>query len=110
MTKGLDFFTQLKIVGLPFPDSEYLFHPNRKWRIDYCWPVYKLAVEVDGGAFIGGRHSQGKGFFGDMEKYNELAIQRFYLLRFTPRDIDGGKAVRIIRKWFEARTGEEICR
>jgi hypothetical protein len=42
-----DLDLQIKMVGLPIFQMEYLFHPERKWRIDYCWPEQKLAVEIE---------------------------------------------------------------
>ena len=59
-----------KIAGLPRPQCEARFHPGRKWRIDYFWPEFKLAVEIEGGVFTKGRHVTGTGSIGDMEKYN----------------------------------------
>ncbi|MDR3328182.1 MAG: hypothetical protein LBT04_08750, partial [Prevotellaceae bacterium] len=50
--------------------KEYTFHPTRKWRFDYAIPEHKIAIEVEGGIWTGGRHTSSKGFLGDMEKYN----------------------------------------
>lgn len=43
-----------------------------------------IAIEVEGGAWKNGRHTRGEGFIADMEKYNEITIHGFKLLRFTP--------------------------
>lgn len=63
---------------------EYRFHPVRRWRFDYCCPDLKIAVEIEGGAFTNGRHTRGKGFIADMEKYNNAVLLGYKLLRFTP--------------------------
>ena len=45
--------------------KEYKFHPVRKWRFDYAIPEHKIALEVEGGVWTGGRHTSPKGFLGD---------------------------------------------
>ena len=42
--------------------KEYLFHPTRKWRFDYAIPDHKIALEVEGGVWTGGRHTRPQGF------------------------------------------------
>lgn len=91
----------LKAFEIPEPVREHRFHPVRKWRLDYAWPEHKLAVEIEGGAFIQGRHNRGAGFRNDMEKYNELTLAGWSLLRFTPQELKNGSAVLAIIKWFE---------
>src|SRR6187551_2874790 len=31
------------------PVPEHRFHPTRKWRFDYAFPIAMLAVEIEGG-------------------------------------------------------------
>lgn len=52
--------------------------------MDYAWPDYMIALEVDGGVWIRGRHSRGSGMIGDMEKYNHAACDGWRVLRVTP--------------------------
>ena len=73
--------------GLPKPVVEFLFHSERKWRFDFAWPQSRLAVEVEGGVWIQGRHTRGSGFVKDMEKYNAAAMLGWRILRFQPQDI-----------------------
>ena len=66
---------------------EYKFHKKRKWLADYLIDfglLKKIIVECDGGLFVNGRHSRGAGMLKDMEKYNEMAIMGFILLRYAP--------------------------
>jgi len=65
------------------PESEYKFHPKRKWRFDFAFPDIKLAIECEGGVWSDGRHTRGKGFVGDSEKYNEAVIMGWRILRYT---------------------------
>lgn len=68
--------------------KERMFHPSRKWRFDYACPRYKLAVEIEGGAFIpgGGRHNRGQGFINDCEKYNAAVVLGWKLFRYPKLD------------------------
>ena len=67
--------------------TEYQFHPKRKWRFDYAIPSHKIAIEVEGGAWIDGRHNRASGFLKDMEKYNAAAVMGWRLLRVTPQQL-----------------------
>jgi very-short-patch-repair endonuclease len=90
-------------AGLPRPETEHMFHPTRKWRIDYAFPSVLLAVECEGGIWKQGRHNRAPGFIADMEKYNALALEGWHLLRFTPDEmqIQNGKALRVILEWWK---------
>lgn len=88
-------------AGLPAPVPEFRFHPGRCWRLDYAWPDHKLALEVEGGVWTGGRHTRGAGFLRDMEKYNALAVAGWRLLRCTPADVRGLKVLAVVKDAFE---------
>ena len=74
-------FTGTKFV------KEYKFHPTRKWRFDYANLEKKIAIEVEGGIWTKGRHTRGKGYIGDMEKYNNAVLLGWKVLRFTPEQM-----------------------
>jgi len=78
------FRAMLLDAGLTIPEREFKFHPNRKWRFDYSWVEQKVALEVEGGVWTGGRHTRGSGFMGDMSKYNEATCAGWRVLRCTP--------------------------
>ena len=71
------------------PKREYLFHRERKWRFDFAWPHFLLAVEVEGR----GRHQSFGGFEKDAEKYNAAAKLGWRVLRYTPAMIMRGDAI-----------------
>lgn len=86
--KGKSIFPGLCVAaGYPRPAEEYQFHPTRKWRFDYAWPNIKLALEVEGGIFIEGRHTRGAGMLEDMRKYSAAALLGWRIIYYTPSDL-----------------------
>ncbi|MCS6925920.1 MAG: endonuclease domain-containing protein [Candidatus Binatia bacterium] len=85
--------------------EEFRFHPERRWRVDFAIPARcpVLLVEIDGGAFIGGRHVRGVGFENDCEKLAEAVSMGYTVLRITPRQIATGKAIDWIVRALSAR-------
>ena len=84
--------------GLPVPVGELIFHPHRKWRFDLSWPDQRLALEIEGGVFVRGRHSRGAGFRSDCEKYAEALIHGWRVLRILPEHVTNGQALIWIRR------------
>lgn len=72
---------------------EFAFHPDRKWRFDFAWPQRKWALEVEGGTWSGGRHTTGKGFQDDCEKYAAAALAGWRVLRATSTQVKDGTAL-----------------
>lgn len=87
---------QMQLAGITDYVREHQFHPARRWRLDFAWPSHKLAVEVEGGTFSGGRHTRGTGYRRDIEKYNQLCLQGWHLLRFTTEMVKAGEATGLI--------------
>ncbi len=85
----------LKALKIAF-EQEYKFHAERNWRADFLITGTKILVEVEGGIWSGGRHTRGKGFIADMEKYNAAAILGFKVLRFDTQQVKSGSAIRQI--------------
>lgn len=63
---------------------EHQFHTERRWRFDYAIPSAMVAIEVEGGIYTKGRHTRGKGFEADIEKYNTAESMGWHVLRVTP--------------------------
>lgn len=94
----LAFDKQVQAIGLPKPESEHRFAPPRKWRFDYAWPSCKVALEIEGGAWIQGRHTRGAGYVKDMAKYSEAAILGWRILRVTPQQVQNGEALTLVER------------
>jgi len=78
-------------------EKEYRFC-KRRWRFDYAIPDKKIAIEIEGGVWISGRHNRASGFLKDMEKYNTATILGWRVLRFTPEEFANGEAFKYIKK------------
>jgi len=94
--------TLIRWEKLPEPVRQVPVIPTRRWRFDFAWwygpPEVKVAVEVDGGSWIAGRHTRGAGFESDCEKLNEAALAGWKVLRVTPKMIEDGRAIALIRR------------
>lgn len=97
---GIDLALQCRVAGLPEPVAEYRFAPPRRWRFDFAWPGQAIALEVDGGGFINGRHSRGLGIEKDCEKFNEAVLIGYTVLRVTPRLVANGTAINLLVRAF----------
>jgi len=69
----------------PAPTPEYRFAPPRRWRFDRAWPERRVAVELEGGVWSGGRHTRPAGYEADVEKYNTATVEGWRVLRFTAK-------------------------
>jgi hypothetical protein len=86
--------------------AEFRFHPTRRWRFDWAWPSQKVALEIEGGAWTRGRHTRGKGFVRDMEKYNQAVLLGWRVLRVTPKQVTSGEAGRLVRAAIQQSGGD----
>ena len=85
-------------LGLAKPVTELKFDPARSWRFDFAWPETRVALEVEGGGWIGGRHTSGAGFAADMDKYSEAAAQGWLIIRRPPVALFTVKTISYIRR------------
>jgi hypothetical protein len=74
----------------PLPQRQFLFHETRKWRFDFAWPQYKVAVEIDGGVYQrkATGHRSISGVVNQMAKLNAAQIVGWKVLRFHADDLD----------------------
>lgn len=76
-----------KSIGIPPAMDEYQFDSARKWRFDFAWPMEKVALEVDGGIWVAGRHNRGAAMKATWEKENTAICQGWRILRCEPGDL-----------------------
>lgn len=97
-------------TGIPPPIPEHRFDvapagcKARRWRFDWAWPEHKIAVEVEGGVWTGGRHTSGAGFVADMEKYNTAAVLGWRVLRVQPKTLCTLRTIEMIRAAISAQS------
>lgn len=89
--------TALRALKIEF-EQEFKFHPTRKWRADFHLKGKNILVEVEGGIWSNGRHTRGKGYLGDLEKYNEATMMGYQVIRFSTEQVKSGKAIEQILK------------
>lgn len=82
---------QLYAAGLDSETQrEYKFMDGRRWRFDFAFPQRKIAVEIQGGTWIGGRHVSGSGYEKDCEKYNTAVLNGWKVLKLTTNHVKSG--------------------
>lgn len=84
---------QIEQAGLPKPETEFKFHPTRKWRADFAYPERKVLIEVEGGVYARGRHTRGRGYNSDCEKYNAAVEMGYSVFRYTSSMVNDGSAI-----------------
>ena len=67
------------------PVTEYSFAKTigRRWRFDIALLEPRIAIEVDGGTWMGGRHTTGRGHQSDAEKRNAAAVMGWRVLTYN---------------------------
>lgn len=98
MSEGEELFAlHCKVKGLS-PVREWMFASPRRWRFDFAWPKSerKIAVEIEGGTWIQGRHNRGSSIEKDLEKYNTAALLGWTVLRFTTAMVKSGAAINLV--------------
>ncbi len=89
---------QLRVAGVPDPDTEFCFHPTRKWRWDFCWPDKLVAVEYQGGIYNQGKqgHQTTVGIERDCLKFSWGAALGWRLLPINAGMVRDGTALDLI--------------
>ena len=93
--------------GIPEPETEFVFHPVVKWRFDFAWPGQKVYLEVQGGLFIGGRHTRGAALIKEYEKLNNATMLGWRGLFFQPSEVCMMDTVKIIKEALKEQPRKE---
>lgn len=92
-------------VGNPKKNIRETLKANqlKDWRFDFAILPERIAIEVEGGIFVGGRHNRPVSFREDCLKYNSATVLGWAVLRFTDQEIKSGDALLMIWKMLKAR-------
>lgn len=104
----------LREVGIFDFKRELCFHPDRNWRLDFCFMVggRKIAIEIEGGNYgtydrFGrwrkgeqGGHHRPAGFEKDIRKYNAAMAMGIEVFRFTPNMVERGESKAFLKELF----------
>ena len=82
-TLSANFEKAWQALGGPLLDAEVRFHPQRRWRFDYCHIDTKTAIELEGGIYSNGRHTRASGYQKDCEKYNAAQVLGYTVFRLA---------------------------
>lgn len=92
--------------------SEHLFHPHRKWRMDWFLPDHNVGVEYDG--LFGGKdrdqgttsHGSVAGILRDSEKINEAQAMGIRVFRVNAKSIQDGSAFELLSRVLSGKGDE----
>jgi len=109
---------------LPTPEREYRFAAMacggtgrgvrerlrkaglKDWRFDFAFPGYGIALEVEGGTRVQGRHSRHDGYQEDCLKYSMATILNWKVIRVTTEMVKAGVAMELLQQTFGHVTRE----
>lgn len=111
-TTGRDRFgAELALLGFV---PELLFHPRRKWRLDWACPAVMVAVEYQG--FVGANRGHGDvghasiaGMLRDQEKWTEAQLHGWLVVLVNARSVGDGTAMAAVYRALATR-GVEVDR
>jgi len=80
-------YCSMNMTLMVLTPEHHPFH-DRKHRIDFAHLPSKVAIEIEGGIWSGGRHTRGEGFEEDCYKYNRLTMEGWAVIRLTSSMLD----------------------
>ena len=120
-----ELYNQLQMLGVAPPEREYRafavevgLGPGvrerlalaglKDWRLDFCYPSRLFAIEVEGGAYVNGRHNRGKGFEEDLLKYHRAMELGYVVYRCGAKLIKSGEAASLIYEMLQVMPEVEL--
>lgn len=82
----------LREKNCPAPERQHKCVVGRQFLFDFAWPEFMVAVEVQGGQWVRGKHNRPEGYEIDCDKANMATLQGWRVLRFTGAQIEDGRA------------------
>lgn len=79
----------------------------KDWRADFHIVGMMILVEVEGGAWTGGRHTTGVGFNADLAKYDAAMRLGYTVYRCSPEMVKKGHAIETIKRLIALRTADQ---
>ncbi len=67
---------------------EFRFDKTRRWRADFARESARVLIEVEGGVWRGGRHTNPQGFINDAEKYLAATLQGWSVIRLVGEQLN----------------------
>lgn len=99
------FAMQLRAERITGWVEEFRFSPPRRWRFDFAWPKLRFAIEIEGGGWVGGRHTRGAGFERDLEKYAAAWRLGWSVLRVSPKMVRSGRVLSDVSAYLRENKG-----
>lgn len=100
-----EYALMLRAAGIEYT-PEYRVVEGRRFRFDFAFPGERLAVEIDGGTWVRGRHNRPQGYAKDCEKLNLAVLHGWRVLRFTSEQVRDGTALRTTELALHKHTNE----
>jgi very-short-patch-repair endonuclease len=101
------FYTRWLAAGGPKLIRQFKFIADRRFRFDFATDpadgMELVAIEVEGGQWIKGRHNRGKGMENDAEKYNLAALHGWRVFRFTTSMVMQEKQIKEVADYVNTR-------
>lgn len=81
-------------LGSNQPIREFVPFVDRKYRVDFAWPLNMLAVEIESSV-----HRIKNRFATDIPKYNRLNLEGWTLLRFSRQMVESAEAIDTVKEF-----------
>ena len=100
----LELLSQMRLLGLPEPEREFMAITGRKFRFDFAWVFESggcrgVLVECQGGIYqYAPSHASAAGIRRDAEKMNLAVSEGWRVYHFTSDMIRSGAAVQMIER------------